>query len=340
MKKLIMILIASALSLFVSCKDNGPVGGNPLCPSLRIIAPAPYWQPVWHPSGTFIAFGHSPLYKIDSIFNGHCFEGARYLGPPDSSGFWLIDTNGMNERMVFQFRYDRFDVNEPAWSRDGEWIAFQSGAQIFKIHFTGTQFDTTTLQQLTNGGRNFFPSWSPDGQWIAYDATYPEGYAGLWIIPISGFGNLSRRVTGGRYPDWSPTSTELIYIGLYSEIYHVNLNDTLPPMRLTAWNQSNHYARDNRAPKYSQDGTKIAFWSQLLNGQGNIWIMDSNGSNPHQLTFERVADWLDWNSDGRKIVYVSYRADDWSYANGVLWTVDVATGERKQLTFNTPRDSL
>lgn len=64
--------------------------------------------------------------------------------------------------------------------------------------------------------------------------------------------------------------------------------------------------------------------------------MNADGSNPRQLTFGGTTDWLDWSSDAKEIVYVSYRADDWTYANGTIWIVNVETGQKRQLAFNYP----
>jgi Tol biopolymer transport system component len=93
-----------------------------------------------------------------------------------------------------------------------------------------------------------------------------------------------------------------------------------------------------RTPKYSIDETKIAFSSWGTSELSNIWWMDNNGSNIKQLTTEGTAD-FDWSPDGQKIVYLDFRVNDWSYKNGTLWLLNVYSGEKKQLTFNSkPND--
>ena len=62
---------------------------------------------------------------------------------------------------------------------------------------------------------------------------------------------------------------------------------------------------DNIDPAWSPDGKQIAYASD----QGNkfeLWMMDEDGSNNHQLTQNDFNDWSpSWSPDGTKLVYVS-----------------------------------
>jgi Tol biopolymer transport system component len=131
-----------------------------------------------------------------------------YIYEEDSVGFWLINADGTNQRKVLPYT-----LTTPAWSPDGDWIAFSQGAQIFKMPFDGNRFDITAIEQLTFEGRNFFPTWSPNGKLIAYNESICNDIkaCGVWIKNID-YGTEKFIGTYRNFPNRHPFNDSLIYL--------------------------------------------------------------------------------------------------------------------------------
>jgi len=324
--KIVALFFILLIVFSFSCdNDDSSDGGI----DIGIDPESPYNSPIWHPSGQFIGFNHTPLKRITYPDDGENWGHQEF--EYDSTGFWLINPDGTNMRRIFPHT-----LHTPSWSPDGEWIAFVSDGQIFKMRYTGEKFDTTTITQLTSAGRNFFPDWSPDGQWIVYDSNNESLDGGYRIWEMDSNGNIKSLIIDGRMPDWSVDSV-IVYIGLSTEIYQYTLNDS-NTIRLSDLNIETNNQFDNSYPKLSSGNGDIIFLSQINNNLANIYIIDSNGANLTQLT----KDGVDGNSgkpfsmspDGKYIVYTKYNGEDWSLGNGTLWILDIYSGTEIQLTYN------
>jgi TolB protein len=312
-----------------ACDTINDVDDLPPCPPNEIVVMPPYDSPAWYPSGEFIGFNHTPLLRINYPYGEHC-QGV-YEWESQQSGFWLINTDGTNMRRIFPYK-----LQNPVWSPDGEWIAFVlplgDERLICKMRFSGETFDTTTLVQLTTEGRNFFPSWSPDGQWIAYDSNTdsPNGMNFIWKMKTDGTQKtrIAYDPTKGeiRMPSWSKDGNKIVhtrYIGVgASEIFVMEENGN-NPVRLT------NDTKDDRNPHYAFENN-IVYWSD-----GNLWMMDSLAKNQRNISEHKLANIFSISHNLDKAVYTKYSANEWTYENGTLWTLDLITGEKKQLTFNS-----
>jgi Tol biopolymer transport system component len=163
------------------------------------------------------------------------------------------------------------DDDQPAFSPDGEQIAFRSsrdGGGIFVMGRTGE-----AVKRVTHMG--FHPSWSPDGTQLAFTGEnvelYPQnsvGQSGLWIVKVS-TGEMWRLYEGDAVlASWSPHNERIAYthrLGnpTQSAIWTIPVSGGTPkPVineKATNWN-----------PVWSPDGRHLYFSSDRR-GSMNLW---------------------------------------------------------------------
>ncbi len=304
--------------LFAKCKKNDMPNNDCIVPA--IIPLQPYSNPVWHPNGQLLGFNYTPLTGIGSNGNPPC-TWYSYSANLDSTGFYIMNKNGTGFK-----RITNYNIYDPAWSPDGNWLAFMVGAQIYKMRFTGTGFDTANIIQLTSNGSNFFPSWTANSDTIYFDSNVgtPVGtdYYSIWKMSSNGNGRqqVSPPNTYGRQP--FVASNNLIYYFYYSgtqpEIFSMNKdgsNQTQVTFNGQYGNrdtpkfwQGNLFYNDNgtlRVIKNNNQDLKLInpcvtydistsgeiVYSKMDYGlgydkqKGTLWIMNADGTNNRQLTF-------------------------------------------------------
>lgn len=80
-------------------------------------------------------------------------------------------------------------------------------------------------------------------------------------------------------------------------------------------------------------GRTVYVFADSLSG---LWIVNADGSNPHPLTQQGVQSFFSWSPDGKEIAYVKSEYADTSLTKGTIWIVNVETGVKRQLTYNSP----
>jgi TolB protein len=139
-------------------------------------------DPSFSPDSQRIAFSASPNGQVDSL----------YLMETDGTGLTRLDTGNCA-------------VRNPAWSPDGEWIAFSclcGDTNICKI-----QPDGGKLTRLTDGWGYGNPSWSPDSQWLIFTARHENPAGDIYRMRPDGseVTRLTDSAQRKTNPVWSPT---------------------------------------------------------------------------------------------------------------------------------------
>lgn len=319
-KSLGIISIALLFLFFASCdvndnddKELPPIGDPPVYPVIDGF-------PLWSPDGTKIIYNHNGITRIDI--------GGSYHIDRDSSGLWMVNIDGSNPHLIL--RGD--DINAD-WSIDGKWIVFEQGSQINKVPVVDNSIDTSQIIQLTFQGSNFFPCWSPDGNWIAYDSNVdsPNGMNFIWKMKSDGTQKtrIAYEPTKGeiRMPSWSKDGTKIVHTRYTTEFTSTEVFEMDPignnHLRLTFNNFTDYY------PKFSPDGSKIVFESNA-----NVWLMDSDGMNQRQLTFNGGLQ-PSWSFNGQKIIYIGSSNDNLynPIEDGTVWIMNADGSNKQQLTF-------
>ena len=112
--------------------------------------------------------------------------------------------------------------------------------------------------------------------------------------------------------DVSPDGQTIVF-DLLGDLY------VMPISGGTARNIASGVAWDMQ-PKWSPDGTKIAFTSDRGGGD-NLWVMDADGSNPVQVSDEkfRLLTQPEWTPDGEYVVGRKHFTSSRSLGAGEMW---------------------
>jgi len=214
-------------------------------------------------------------------------------------------------------------------------IVFNTGGDIWMMDADGSNKENLTESGGIGDER---PAISPDRTKVAWMSfRQPNGMPGnseLYISDADGSNPVALTDSADNFeamPYFSPNSLKIVWMRQTptQDIWTMDTNGA------NKTNLTNTPIAYEAHPEYSPDGSKIVFVNSGHTdgdpeGQydpNNIWVMDANGANPTQLTFDVNLDQNTeptWSPDGLKIA--------WS-RNGDLWTMD-ADGQNKALLTN------
>lgn len=194
-------------------------------------------------------------------------------------------------------------------------------------------------------GRETFPKFSPDGITIAYIGNY-EGNRDVYTIPAAG--GLSTRVT--HHPaneivtDWSPDNRVIYYaaghLGLARQdsIFLANPTGGMPERVPVAYGNTATIAPDGVTLAYTTHTHDFRTWKRYRGGWAtDIWIF-----NLKDRTSRKVTNWEGTDTtpmfapgDSNTLYYLS---DDGPAHRANIWSLNLKSGERQQVTDFTDFD--
>ena len=194
------------------------------------------------------------------------------------------------------------------------------------------------------------PIWTEDGREIVFWDRAAMHQSGLWRIDVSGSASRSNEpqplvALGENAGDASISRRghRLAYTSFssHSSIWRIAAPDGSKTRDEKSARSANgdtpfiYSTRDDSAPEFSPDGKRIAF---MANRSGNweIWVCDSDGSNPVQLTPFRGADVTNprWSPDGGRIAFDS----DAEGRQFDIWVINASGGKPKRMTTDPAND--
>ena len=226
-----------------------------------------------------------------------------------NSDIYLQSVGGQNPINLTKDSPD--DDTQPAFSPDGERIAFRSerqGGGIFVMGRTGE-----SVRRITDTG--YTPAWSPDGTQLVFATSLPSvfqiGPSDLWAVTLASGERRSLSVKGIQ-PSWSPHGHRIAYWTAYKEgAFGQRDIDTIPAEGGTPVPVTSDAALDWN-PVWSPDGRHLYFASNR-GGSMNLWrvaIDEQSGqvlSQPEPLTTpSALAGHLSVSADGRRVAYASF----------------------------------
>ncbi|MDQ3631189.1 MAG: hypothetical protein M3417_07995, partial [Actinomycetota bacterium] len=196
---------------------------------------------------------------------------------------------------------------DPAWSPDGQRIAFTSvrdgdSSEIYTMAADGSGLTRLT----TNDADDIQPAWSPDGTRIVFLSQRDRFNFEVYAMAADGSGQ--RRLTTNDAldsdPVWSPDGTQIAFSSRPLDGTHQIY--TIAPDGSGQVRRTNNGASDLQ-PSWSPDGRQIAFTSDrdfdvAADIYSGIYTMAADGSGQTRRTLD--GETPAWSPDGARIVFV------------------------------------
>jgi TolB protein len=205
----------------------------------------------------------------------------------------------------------------PAWSPDGQTIAFSTGLPIPNLYVVNA--DGSGQRRVSQDAISAYgSSWSPDGRRLAFTSCVPNtqsgpGHCEIYVVNLDGSGQqqLTRDPGTDQNAIWSPDGRIIAFMSYRDErpLGGRRWQELLQVMNADGSGQRKLARLSNSDPSFSwsPDGRRIAFVSKR-DGNDEVYVVGVDGRGMRNLTRNPARDGHpQWSADGRKIGFVSNR---------------------------------
>jgi tricorn protease len=252
------------------------------------------------------------------FFSGFSFEFATGQAPPEK----VHPDAGM-------MRYPDVSATQIVFSFAGDlWVAPRSGGAAVPLS--------------SPEGSEVLAKFSPDGKQIAFIGGYDEG-RDIYVMPTGG--GLPNRVT--YHPgqeaicDWTADNRILFMTNAFAglqrqtQLYTVAPTGGLPTALPVPYGANGTLSADGKYLAYTPHSTDTRTWKRYRGGMAtDIWLFDLQAKSSKRITEFEGTDTLPM-FHGNMIYYL---ADQGPEARLNIWSYDVLTGAREQITKFTDHD--